>query len=66
MAVINKLYQHRKTGHVVHVLYIGKLQTKYPSTFLNDMDSMVVYEHDGAIWVRAEEEFDDGRFRELP
>lgn len=51
---------HVKSGHLCTVLYrSARLQTGAP---LSDMEPMVVYEHDGNIWVRPESEFNDGRF----
>ena len=60
-----KVYKHVKSGYIVHVLHLARLQTAHSCAHLNDMEIMVVYEHSGNIWVRSEEEFDDGRFREI-
>jgi len=60
-----KVYQHVKSGYIVHVLHLARLQTAHPSAHFNDMEIMVVYEHGGNVWVRSEEEFDDGRFKEI-
>jgi hypothetical protein len=60
-----QVYRHKKSGHVVRVTAIGRLQTNNPSAHLRDMEPMVVYVHDGNTWVRSEDEFDDGRFEEV-
>lgn len=65
MARVGQLYKHVKTGHIVQVLHMATLQTAMPSTYLDDMSTMVVYLHGGRIWVRSEAEFDDGRFEEF-
>ena len=62
MAQISKVYKHIKSGHIVRVIDIARLQTVHPTSHLRDMEPMVVYVHAGATWVRAESEFDDGRF----
>ena len=30
--------------------------------YMKDLQTMILYEHEGSLWVRSEEEFDDGRF----
>ena len=62
MATLGKLYKHKKSGHMVQVIHIGKLQTAEPTEILKDMEPMVIYYHNFNIWVRSEKEFDDGRF----
>ncbi len=62
MAKLYSIYRHKKTGHIVRVIELARLQTQWPTTHLDDMDIMVVYVHAGNTWVRAEREFDDGRF----
>lgn len=58
-------WRHIKSGHIVTVLYIGKMQhahedPRFVSTL--DMKDVVVYSHDGNVWVRLLSEFMDGRF----
>lgn len=65
MAQIYQVYRHVKSGHVVRVIAIARLQTAFPSTRLQDMEPMVVYVHGGNTWVRSEVEFDDGRFLKI-
>lgn len=60
-----KVYRHVKSGRVVHVLHLACLQTTHPCVHLKDMETMVVYEEGGNVWVRSEKEFDDGRFVEI-
>lgn len=62
MAQLYQVYRHVKSGYVVRVTGIARLQTAFPSNRLQDMEPMVVYVHDGNTWVRSEAEFDDGRF----
>lgn len=62
MAQVDQFYRHIKSGHIVKVTDIARLQTASPSAGLQDMEPMVVYVHDGNTWVRSEAEFDDGRF----
>jgi hypothetical protein len=62
MAELGKLYKHKKSGHIVKVIHIGRLQTAFPTTHLDDMQIMVIYYHDFNVWVRSEAEFNDGRF----
>lgn len=71
---------HVKSGHLVRVLGIGKMQAekwKTPTirpdeegrnqwTHVSiDMREVVIYEHDGNLWARPREEFEDGRFAAL-
>jgi hypothetical protein len=58
-------FTHRKSGHVVTVVRIGKLQTDWEDHGLHDNNPMVVYEHDGNCWVRSADEFADGRFERV-
>jgi len=60
-----KVYRHVKSGHIVRVLHIAKLQTEHSRVHLKDMQTMVVYTHGGNVWVRSEIEFNDGRFTEV-
>jgi hypothetical protein len=55
-------YRHVKSGAKVTVLDFATLQTGFPSHRLQDMQPMVIYEHNARLWVRSEEEFSDGRF----
>jgi hypothetical protein len=65
MAEVFRNYRHKKSGLVVIVTAIARLQTAWPSTHLDDMELMVVYAHNNNTWVRSEREFDDGRFELL-
>lgn len=59
-------YLHKKSGHIVRVLGLGKLQTAKPCIGgLKDMEVMVAYEHEGNLWIRSLAEFSDGRFEEV-
>lgn len=66
MSRIGKQYRHKKSGHIVTVMHIARLQTAWPSAYLGDMHVMVVYEHNGNLWVRSEAEFSDGRLEPVP
>jgi hypothetical protein len=59
-------WRHKKRGSTYIEIGRGKLQSNDP-TGLGDMQPMVVYrsEADGSLWVRPEDEFDDGRFEAL-
>lgn len=53
-------WRHKKRGTVHTVLDHAKLQTDKP---LEDNAVLIVYRsEDGALWVRPDEEFADGRF----
>lgn len=58
-----KRWRHVERGTTYTEIERGKLQ-KTPSSFLYDMDEVVVYraDADGSLWVRSAREFDDGRF----
>lgn len=63
-AVDAPTHRHLKTGHLVRVIGIGRMQMS--TVPAQDMDDVVIYEHDGNLWVRAHWEFNDGRFAALP
>lgn len=56
-------YRHKKRGTIYVEIGRAKLQAADPGGFSDDFP-MVVYrsEADGSLWVRPEDEFDDGRF----
>lgn len=53
------IWQHVKTKGLYRVMWYGTLES--------DMTPVVIYEslHDGCVWVRPTEEFEDGRFRNV-
>lgn len=57
--------QHHKSKGTYTVLATGNMQTSVP---INDYEPVTVYqsEADGSVWVRPVEEFEDGRFDDLP
>lgn len=58
------LYRHKKRGTVYRILQHATLQWDGPA----DMASVVVYQdvaEPNRIWVRAHDEFFDGRFEEF-
>ena len=68
MIKVGDKFTHKKSGRVVTVVRVGKLQTDWELGVpgLRDMDPLVVYEHDGDCWVRSVVEFGDGRFEVAP
>jgi len=60
-------WRHKKRGTTYIEVGRGKLQSFDPGG-LSDLDPMVIYrsEVDGSMWVRPADEFEDGRFEELP
>jgi hypothetical protein len=67
-------HRHKKRGSEYMLLGIGKMQAERwylpgameagPSV---DMEEVVIYRgEDGKLWVRPREEFEDGRFEDLP
>lgn len=60
-----EVWRHKKTGHAVTVLYIGKMQhtNKHPKFVSElDMQDTVIYSYGGTVWTRLLSEFTDGRF----
>lgn len=57
-------YMHNKTGNVYQKIGTATLQTASP---IEDYAMLVVYvsEHNGVLWARPIEEFNDGRFTQL-
>lgn len=56
-------WRHKKRGTVYEE--IGRAELQMSQDMLVDGSSMVVYRgDDGKLWVRWEEEFEDGRFEE--
>ncbi|MGO7560505.1 dATP/dGTP pyrophosphohydrolase domain-containing protein [Rhizobium johnstonii] len=57
--------QHHKSKGTYAVLATGNMQTSVP---ISDYEPVTVYrsEADGSVWVRPTEEFEDGRFDDLP
>jgi hypothetical protein len=63
-------HRHVKSGHLVRVIGVGKMQSgNWYETGIGfravDMRPVVIYEHDGNLWARPVEEFNDGRFAAL-
>lgn len=59
-------HRHVKRGSFYRVLGVASLQRSLVHEF-NDGKTLVIYEgEDKQLWARAESEFNDGRFEELP
>lgn len=61
---LGRIWRHLKRGTVY--VEIGRAELQMSQDMLVDGSSMVVYRgDDGKLWVRREEEFEDGRFEEV-
>lgn len=59
-----RIWRHLKRGTVY--VELGRAELQMSQDMLVDGSSMVVYRgDDGKLWVRREEEFEDGRFEEV-
>lgn len=67
--------RHKKRGSICAVLGEAEVQlakpmldvfTPTPFRPLREGDKLTVYEHDGKLWCRFTDEFEDGRFEDLP
>jgi hypothetical protein len=63
-------HKHLKSGHLVRVIGNARMQS---ASWIDeakpapvDCREVVIYEHDGNLWARPIEEFNDGRFEILP
>jgi len=58
-------WRHKKRGTTYDIVGVAALQTADPTT-LRDNKVMVVYQgEDGQLWVRASDEFHDGRYEKI-
>lgn len=57
------LWRHKKRGSVVREIGRGFAQVSIHP--IEEMTAVVIYEHDGVLWVRNAVEFDDGRFEPI-
>ena len=56
-------HRHKKRGTLYSIVGVARLQSDSP---LGDMAHLVVYRsHEGELWARAKDEFNDGRFERL-
>lgn len=59
-----RIVRHKKRGTQYEVVGVAELQT---ATDLVDGSEMMVYRGtDGRLWVRPVDEFEDGRFEDVP
>jgi hypothetical protein len=56
-------WRHIKRGSIVTEVGRGLAQVSVHP--IEEMSAVVIYEHDGALWVRNAVEFDDGRFEKI-
>lgn len=61
---VGQYWHYKKSGDVVTILHLGKMQHSFPTIGhpILDNEEVVVYEHYNNVWVRMLSEFMDGRF----
>ncbi len=64
-AKVGDVWKHKKRNVECVILNIGALQVEENRKPLTDMEPLIVYTHEGNVWVRPVDEFHDGRFEKV-